>query len=352
MDYFKSKTYVDELKNVIENLHGLHKIKESSILVTGATGLIGSYIVDLFLVYNNIYGANISIYAMGRSRDKLVNRFGESTSDKLFLVEQDVTRPMKLEFKVEYIIHAASNAYPARFNNDPVGTIMGNVQGVYQLLEYGRINNIKRLLFVSTGEVYGQSDSSKDAFEEAYSGYTNPMEVRSCYPESKRMAENLCVAYKKQYNQDCIVARLCHTYGPNVSKGDNRASVQFFSDAMNGKNVVLKSKGTKFRSYCYVADAVSGLLYVLLEGKSGEAYNVANPDIQVSIAQLASAIAEQKGCKVIFDISESEMLEETPIEKQILSCDKINDLGWKAEYSLEEGIAHTYSIWEEMNWHP
>lgn len=348
MDYLKSETYVDELKKIIGHLPSLHKIRESRFLVTGATGLIGSYIVDLLLVYNRFYGAGVIIYAMGRNRDKLISRFGEAINNELYFVEQNVVQQMALEFEVDYIIHAASNAYPARFNSDPVGTIMGNIQGVYQLLEYGRKHNVKRLLFVSTGEVYGQGSSDKELFEESYSGYIDPMQVRSCYPESKRMAENICVAYKKQYNQDCVIVRLCHTFGPNISKGDNRASVQFFTDAMNGRNVVLKSKGTKFRSYCYVADAVSGLLYVLLEGKSGEAYNVANPDIQVSIAQLASAIAEQKKCKVVFDIPESRMLEETPIEKQVLLCDKIIDLGWGAQYSLDEGIKHTYSIWEEL----
>lgn len=348
MNYFNSKTYVDELKKVIEHLYGLSRIRESSILVTGATGLIGSYIVDLLLLYNDFYGGNITIYAMARSKEKLQRRFGELVNSKLHFIEQDITQPMMFDREVNYIIHAASNAYPALFSADPVGTIMGNVYGLYQLLEYGRLHNVNRILFVSTGEVYGQGDKGIGEFEEQYSGYMNPMEVRSCYPESKRMAENLCIAYRKQFGLDCVVARLCHTYGPNVSVGDNRASVQFFNNAMAGRDVVLKSMGTKMRSYCYVADSVSGLLYILLAGMSGQAYNVANPKNQVSIAQLASMIAEKRGCKVVFDLSEQNISEETPIERQILSCEKLYNLGWSALYSLEEGIESTYSIWEEL----
>ena len=237
------------------------------------------------------------------------------------------------------------NAHPAAFNGDPVGTIIGNVESTFALLEYLKKHCGKRLLYVSSGEVYGQGDVSISAFKEEYAGYVNALSPRSCYPLSKRTTENLCVSYWKQYGGETVIVRPCHTYGPCMTTTDNRAHVQFFHNALDGEDILLKSAGRQMRSYNYVADCVAGLLTVLINGEPGEAYNLANPESRLTIAQLAAKIAKAESKKVVFeDPTSVEIANQSPIAKQVLDTQKLEKLGWKPAFSIEEGISHTLSI--------
>ena len=203
----------------------------------------------------------------------------------------------------------------------------------------------KRLLYVSSGEVYGQGDVSISAFKEEYAGYVNALSPRSCYPLSKRTTENLCVSYWKQYGGETVIVRPCHTYGPCMTTTDNRAHVQFFHNALDGEDILLKSAGRQMRSYNYVADCVAGLLTVLINGEPGEAYNLANPESRLTIAQLAAKIAKAESKKVVFeDPTSVEIANQSPIAKQVLDTQKLEKLGWKPAFSIEEGISHTLSI--------
>lgn len=344
MSLYQNPIYQSDLRRAQENTVRFEELKDSSVLITGATGLIGSFLVEMLMLSNKEKNTNIRVYAMGRSMSRLQERFQECEDANLVLVENDVNEEISFEEAVDYIIHAASNAFPAAFQKDPVGTIMSNVQGTHNLLEYGRIHNCKRFLFVSSGEVYGQGDLSLDGFSEEYSGYVDPVQVRSCYPMSKRMAETLCASYTQQYGLDTVIVRPCHTYGPNATSADNRANVQFVNDALSGKDIVLKSKGEQVRSYCYIADCASALLTVLLWGESANAYNLANENVQVSIAGFAKEVAKQAGRRVIFDIPEEVDKMATPIQKQVLLVNKLNELGWHGAFSLETGIEHIMSI--------
>lgn len=342
---YESPTYRKDLLTAIGATKGIEKLRGSSVMITGATGLIGSFVVDMLLEYNRLEAANIHIYALGRSLRRLENRFDGAITEYLHFVEHDVNQKPKFDFQVDYIIHAASNAFPASFAEDPVGTILNNVFGTQYLLDYAKDHRAKRFLFVSSGEVYGQCDQTLEAFQEDFSGYVDPTEPRSCYPSSKRTAETLCVSYTKQYGLDTVIVRPCHIYGPNTTASDNRASVQFMNNAVQGQDILMKSRGTQMRSYCYVADCGSALLSVLLCGERASAYNIANPDARVTIAGLAEAIAETAGRTVVF--SEPEPVEkgqQTPITYAVLDSTKLCSLGWKGNYTVKKGVESTYQV--------
>ncbi len=350
MNLYDSAVYRKDLETAIDHIIGVEKLFGSTVLVTGATGTIGSFTVDVLLHMNKLRQANIHVIAAGRSVKRLHQRFAWADESMLTCVPYDVYQPISFDQPVDYVIHAAGNATPAAFNGDPVGTIVGNVQGTYALLMYGKEHGMKRFLYVSSGEVYGQGDERINALYEGYSGPLDSTSSRSCYPSSKRTAETLCVSYAKQYNTQVIIVRPCHTYGPGMTETDNRAQAQFFRNALENKDIVLKSAGSQMRSYCYVADCISGLLTALLCGENANAYNLANPDARVTIAQLAREIAQAAGTEAVFGVpTEVEINQRSPITKQVLATEKLEALGWKGVYNVQRGVKHTLHILKELN---
>lgn len=345
MFLYDSEQYRKDLQEAVFQVKDIEKLKGSSVLIAGAAGLIGSYVADMLLTANELLDTGIKVLAMGRSRERLSARFQGWSRENLVLVEQDVAEPLDLDFQVDYIIHGASNAYPQAFSQDPVGTMMSNITGTLRLLEYGRAHRARRFLFVSSGEVYGQGDVSVEAFEEAYSGYVDILNPRSCYPSSKRAAETLCCSFWKQYGLETVIVRPCHTYGPNTTGKDNRATAQFMENVGKGQNIVLKSAGSQMRSYTYVADCATGLLTVLLRGLPGKAYNLAYEKSRVTIAEFAQITARLSGRQVVFENPDKKALEErSPVPRQVLDSRRLEALGWQGQYTPEKGIQHTLEI--------
>lgn len=337
----KNAKYVSALKSVIHINLDYSKLNNKSILVTGATGLIGKALVDYILTLSD----SVRVYAAGRSEESFLKRFEKN--DRLFYFNYSLEAPLDTRIRFDYIIHAASNADPKTFEEDPVGTMVSNFTGTHNLLEYARKNNCERLLFVSSGEVYGQWDGLCDAFTEDYSGYVNFTQARGCYPSGKRAAENLCACYGKQYGVDTVTVRPSHTYGPTQLKRDSRAMSEFFAKATEGKDIVLKSPGLPVRSYTCVFDAVSGIVTALLNGESGQAYNIANKNSVVSIAQLAEKIAAAAGKRVIYDIPEGGTKGGSNIVRGVLDASKLEGIGWVPVYDIDRGVKVTLEIMED-----
>ena len=324
---------IQECSNKID----LSKLEGCNILITGATGLIGGSLVDILM------NANCQVYALGRNEERARKRFADYWNSVLFhFVKGDVTKPLECDINFDFIIHAASNASPNFFKEKPVEVITSNIVGTQKLMEYGLSHGMKRMLFVSSGEIYGEGTGKE--FVETDSGYIDCATPRACYPSSKRAAETLCVSYAAEYGVDVVIARPCHTYGPFFSESDNRVYAQFIRNVLNGEDIVLKSKGEQHRSWIYVVDCVGALLTVLCQGKCGEAYNVADEKSEISIRDLAELIASNSGLSVKFDIPlTQDKGNTTPITRALFSTRKLQVLGWKPLFSISDGIKHTIS---------
>ena len=335
-------SYRKDLLTAIANTINIEILYGKNILITGVTGLIGSFLVDLLLELNDLYNANIEIFALARNEKSARERFEYYRLNKLHFIFQDVCEEINLPNEINYVVHAAGDGYPEAFRIRPVETMTPAILGTINTLELARSKKIESYVFISSGEVYGNNSEadSKRTEDDKYSA--EGMSPRSCYPVAKQAAETLCASYVSEYNVPVKVARLSHTYGPFVSKGDNRASTQFIQKAQKAEDIVLHSKGEQIRSYTYVADAVAGILTILLNGKDGEAYNVANPTSAVSIMEFAKELASLADVKCQIEAAnENQQKERSPISSQVLGSDKLEELGFKWAYTLQEGLRVT-----------
>lgn len=332
------KSYRKDILLLFEKVLPWDKLAGANILVSGATGLIGGCLIDTLMINPH---RNYQVYALGRNEERAANRFREYINDTSFhFVRHDVIEPLNINIDFDYIVHAASGSSPYFFANSPVEVIKSNISGVDNLIAYGVNHGLKRFLYVSSGEIYGEGDGR--VFTEDYSGYVNCTTPRACYPSSKRAAETLCVSYADEYGVDVVIARPCHIYGPHFTNQDNRVFAQFIRNVLHDEDVVMKSNGEQFRSWCYVVDCVNALLHILLKGKCGEAYNIADADSNVSIREFAEIIAEIGGKRVVIDAPvDDEKKGYNVVSKSIFSIEKLERLGWKAKNHLHEGLIHT-----------
>lgn len=337
--------YVEDLNGII-NVHELELLYGKSFLITGATGLIGVCLIDALMLANK-NGADITVYAVGRNKEKAVARLGEYYNDKHFcFIEQDVRQPLPEDINVDYIIPLASNTHPLAYSQYPVETIEINVKGAEYALQKA-IECSAMVLYPSTVEVYGNA-RGEDVFTEDYTGQLNLSTARACYTESKRVSEALCQSYIAEKGAKVKIVRLSRIFGPTMLMSDTKASSQFIIKALKGEDIVLKSKGEQFFSYTYVADAVGAILYVLLHGENGVAYNIANDQCNVHLKDFAQACAEWARKKVIFDLpSEVERKGFSVAMNAILDIRRLRAIGWNPQYNMKDALERALTILNE-----
>ncbi len=323
------------------DLHG------STVLVSGASGFLPAYMVETLAGLNR-RGARIRIVGLVRSRERALARLSHLIDAGLELIEHDVstTPPADLP-AADYIVHAASQASPRFYGSDPVGTLEANTNGTSHLLRHASQGKTRSFLFFSSGEVYGVPvDGSRRLAETDY-GYLDPATVRACYGESKRMGETLCVSWAHQFGVPARIVRPFHTYGPGMSLTDGRVFADFVADVVARRNVVLKSDGLAMRPFCYLADATLGFFTALLCGEVGKAYNVGNPDAEISIRDLARLVAglfPELGLKAeMTDLASAPPAGylQSQVHRSTPDIARMNSLGWRPATGLEQGFRRT-----------
>lgn len=345
--------YREDLKMAAQSPLPWELLAGKTVVISGATGLLGRFLIDVLMQKNAAENLGCSVIALGRSTFKAKQTFAAHWPDPLFsFVECQINSgeiPLECE-SAEYIIHLASNTHPVAYATDPIGTITTNVIGTNHLLRLAVQKKTRRFLFASSVEVYGENRGDCEVFDEAYCGYIDCNTLRAGYPESKRTGEALCQAYIKQENLDVVIARLARSYGPTMLDTDTKALSQFLKNGIANEDIVLKSAGTQLYSYTYMADAVTGLLYCLLFGEEGEAYNIADASSAITLKELAETIARASGTKVIFELPNAvESTGFSKATKAVLDGAKIGQLGWRPAYTIPEGIGNTLRILKKVH---
>ena len=335
---YNTNLYKD-LKKIYEENLNWNEFSGKNVLITGATGLIASYLTSFFIYLKKEQGVNVSIYALCRTKEKALSIFGSAIdSGDLVVLYQDVCQPLPYH-QYDYIFHLAGNASPFFIKNDPVGIIRANVEGTLNILELARMCNAK-VFFASTREVYGKVNGLSMLSEKDF-GEIDCMDSRSCYPESKRLAETMLHSYYLQHNVQVYIARIAHTYGPGMStSNDGRIMADLIGNAKCKQDIVLKSRGEALRAFCYITDRIAGCVYIVLKGQAGEAYNLSNEKEEISIKSLASIIANYANTKIVFDIENSSNAY-CNYTRVGLDTSKIENLGWMPKIQLLEGIKNT-----------
>lgn len=352
MNLLNNKLYLKDVRIVAEMTFDWNRLKASSIMISGATGMIGSFLIDVIMYRNAYADQDCTVYALGRSEIKASDRFGTYMSHPNFkFIECDILNmdSIQVNGNIDYIFHFASNTHPIAYATDPIGTVTANIIGTKNLLDLAKNHKTKRFVFASTVEVYGENKGDCEKFTEDYCGYINCNTLRAGYPESKRAGEALCQAYIKQYEMDIVIPRFSRTYGPTMLMNDSKAISQFIKKGVAREDIVLKSDGKQLYSYSYVADAVSGVLKCLFDGVCGEAYNIADENSDISLKDLAQIIADFTGKNVVFELpDETENTGYGKATKAIMDSNKLKKLGWTSSYNIIKGVKRTIEILREV----
>ncbi len=348
MNRWLSKAYQEDLKSICDENLPFEKLADCRILVTGATGLIGSFLVDA-LMYLKLYKSMpIKVDILCRNKERAEGLFEEYLNDADFrILKGDLTKEIQTGEEYDYVIHGAGNNHPVAFSKEPVETMKAALLGTMNLLDalVKQRKQDAKFLLLSTGEVYGKTETCEGGNCEEAIGIVDPMNPRSCYPEAKRAAETLCVSYGQEYGIQTNVVRLSYIFGATFQNESTKADVQFLQKAISGNNIVMKSAGSQYRSYCYLADAIRGIFYIMLKGSSGEAYNVSNPETNVTIREFAETLARIAGVQVVFENPDDvEQKGYSKLSRECLNPEKLKGLGYVPKVGLEDAFRRILDI--------
>lgn len=338
----RNPVIAEDIEQIFARPEDWQRFAGSHVLIAGSTSFLAAYLVEFFASLSERWPQQpVVIHALARNQDKLLSRFPHLVGQSWFRpIIQDVCSPLPELPQVDFIVHAAGAGSPKQYLEDPIGTTRANVVGMLNLLELARQHQA-RLLFMSSGAVYGHAQSDKPIAESDF-GPLDPLDVSACYGEGKRVAETLCADYHRQHGVVAIMARISHTYGPGIALDDGRSFADFVRDALAGRDILLSSDGSGSRPFCYVSDATAAFLILLLRGEGGNAYNV-GLDQETTILELARLIARLSPTPGL-------QVKHPPLnpDRQALfrasghfDLSKIASLGWQPSILPEAGFART-----------
>jgi len=343
---YDNRIWKEDIDKVIEVIPELEQLAGKSVMITGATGLVCSSVIDVLFRYNDTHERKICIVAAGRSYERIYKRYGEMINrDDFTFVAYDASNTQDYQnVNAEYIIHGASNASPNMIVKEPVETMTSNFLGMKNLLDFANKRKTKRILFISSSEVYGKKEGSEPYREGEY-GYIDLLNARNSYSVGKRATETLCVAYADEYGVESVIVRPGHVYGPTASPHDIRVASAWAYAVARGEDIVMKSDGSQIRSYCYCLDCASAILKVLLRGENCRAYNISNPDSIISIKEMAEVLVKNAKVKLKIELpSEEERKGFNPMSNSSLESTSLIALGWRGCFNAETGFGHTVQI--------
>lgn len=337
----QSRIIKEDCETIYHHIDNAGLLKNKSVFITGASGMLASYLTYFLVYLNEAYHFNIDIYAGIRKQEKAIRVFGSICDKEYFhIVHDNVIEPINSDKDIDFIIHAASLASPQYYGSNPVEVITPNVIGTYQLLEYARTHKIDGMLFFSSGAVYGDGDNAPVTDENSL-GHMDYLQYGNMYGESKQCGEMLCKAYSHEYGVHVNSARIYHTYAPTMDiSHDKRVFAEFVKNAVNGEDIVMKSDGSSKRAFCYITDGVEALIKILLSETSGECYNMGNPNEFITIRQLAETICRMSddNCKVVFEKRSDTGYSAATVISQNFSTEKLSRLGWTPKVGIEQGF--------------
>ena len=335
---FKNRILEEDLNSLVNKNIDYKKMENSTVLVTGATGLIGVSFVRSLIYLNQKENLNIHIILLIRNAEKARRIYGELLSfDYISIISTDISLKITIDSSIDYIIHCASVTSSKMMIDKPVETIVTSVYGTKNILDLAKEKKCKSVVYISSMEMYGTIEGDNTVAEEDL-GYIDPLKVRSNYPESKRLCENMCIGYLNEYNVPVKIARLSQTFGAGILDGENRIFAQFAKCVVNNENIVLHTDGSSEGNYCYLSDCLLGLYTILLYGNDGEAYNVVNDSTHTTIRDMAEMVCRDIAngrIQVVYDIDCNNKFGYASKTKLKLTGKKLMSLGWKPEVDLQ-----------------
>ncbi len=350
-DFEPNNIINQDLRKIISAELPWQSLKDKKLCITGATGFLGSYLVKTFLALNESFNLNLRINCIVRDLNRIEKRLKYcSSKNNINFYESNIIEPLPLIVsESNFFIHAASIASPKYFGKFPIETLEANTIATYNILKNLKENYLEKFLYFSSGEIYGiQKNDNLQINEDSY-GYLDHLQLRTCYAESKKMAENMCQSFSFEKNLKFSIVRPFHTYGPSIDLNDGRVFSDFVSDVINNQDIILKSAGHSKRSFCYISEATIGFLTVLLKGQNKEAYNIGNPTQNISMKDLASkiiSIVPEKKLKIQYNDHPINYLKSN-LSEALPSIEKIKKLGWNPKIDLSEGFSRTIKSFEE-----
>jgi UDP-glucuronate decarboxylase len=352
-----SNVLTEDFKSILKDKNiDFGQLKNSTVLISGATGFIGSMLIKCLIYANQNLNLNITIYGLARNKEKLYKIFNDEEISLFGVFYGDITQPyssyIPQNIDIDYIFHTANITTSSYMITHPISTILIAIDGTRQMLDLAVSTKVKSFIYISSMEMYGSfaSTDSDFACTENDLGFIDPLKVRSDYPESKRMCENMCIAYAAENKVPVKIARLSQTFGAGILPWENRIFAQFAHSVMYSQDIILHTAGLSEGNYCYISDTLRGLFTILLCGQNSEAYNVVNERAHTTIAKMAEMVCHDiahENIKVIFDIPDDNKFGYAADTKLKLSGKKLESLGWMPQFNLKDMYIRLIKYLEE-----